>query len=191
MNIGELLEKFTLTDLPAVWHEHVWPMVRHNAEPPYYLVGGAITRTIINRLYGAGLPIRNYDTAVGELATAPTFSNGWVLKQNSYGNWKVVSEQLNVHVDVWPFYDWVRNENFCIQTIQDAVSTVPMNFQAVAYDIVNQRLHYHPAFAQSITDRCVRVLYRSQFELNCSIAKVEPEQNLKYRAERLGFRFEL
>ena len=62
---------FDPADLPSIWNEQVWPIVVKNASPPYYLVGGAICRTIINRTYGTNLPIRNYDVAAGSLSSEP------------------------------------------------------------------------------------------------------------------------
>jgi hypothetical protein len=100
---------FSLLDLPPAWCQKVWPLVLKNTEPPHYLVGGAIARTLINKMYGSNLEIRNYDFAVGSLSQNPQLGNGWMIKSNSFGNWKIVTgDPTGIHIDVWPFANWKR-----------------------------------------------------------------------------------
>jgi len=181
---------FSLKDLPPAWEEHIWPLVRDTTSPPYYLVGGAITRTLINQIYGTILPITNYDFAVGSLSTEPQLQNGWVIRVNSFGNWKVVSDELNIHVDVWPFADWKRSRG-AVETLEEALAAVPIDVQAVGYDVLTEKLSYHPAFALALQERCVRTLCHDEHAYRLGILKLTREQDLKYRAERFGFKYEL
>lgn len=189
--IEELLAKFTLEDLPRVWGDSVWPAIQSNTSPPYYLVGGGITRTILNSAYATNLPIRNYDLAVGALSSSPELPGDWKIQLNMFGNWKMVSTALGIHVDVWPLNDWQRHEGCRIKTIDEALATVPVNIHAVAYDILAERVHFHTEYTRGLTDRCVRVLCKPEHDTHCAVAKVSIEQDLKYRAERFGFSFEL
>lgn len=189
--IEELLANFTLADLPSVWKDSVWPTIRSNTTPPYYLVGGAITRTVLNEAYGTNLPIRNYDLAVGTLSPVPILRGDWEVQLNMFGGWKVVSKALGVHVDVWPFSGWQRHEGCRVETIDDALATVPVNIHAVAYDIVTGRLHFHPEYVRGLTDRCVRVLCKPEHDAHCVVAKVSALKDLSYRADRFDFSFEL
>ena len=92
--LEEALTSFRPAELLPDWN-HIWPSIQANTAPPYFLVGGAITRTILNGQRENKLPIRNYDFAVGALAINP-IDGPWKLDRNMFGNWKVISGPIGI-----------------------------------------------------------------------------------------------
>lgn len=84
MTIERALADFTLDNLPDIWHNHEQSKILCITPYPHYLVGGAITRTVLNTVYGTQLPIRNYDLAVGPLPENPALSEEFCIQSNIF-----------------------------------------------------------------------------------------------------------
>jgi hypothetical protein len=78
-----------------------------------------------------------------------------------------------------------------VNTPEEALACVPVNVMAVGFDINAHRLVYDPAFAAALKERCVKTLDHEEHAFRCEMLKIGREQDLKYRAERFGFRYEL
>lgn len=187
---GQALDRFTPDSLPPVWNE-VLQTVKQNAAPPYFLVGGAITRTILNSAGGDHLKVTNYDFAVGAPKQRPELVDDWTLENNALNGWKLVSTTRGVHADVWPCCTWRTAGESSPQTIEEAIATAPLNIHAVAYDLIKGRIVYRAEYVQALAHRCIRVLCPAEHLAHCAAVGVSPEADVRYRAERFGFTYQI
>ncbi|MEA3430924.1 MAG: hypothetical protein U9R08_06620 [Nanoarchaeota archaeon] len=114
-------------------------IVKNNSQGNIYLVGGTVSRTLANEIYGGSQKNQDFDFVVDTLNKELTVPKGWEVSYHKFGN--PTFKKDNFEIDIFPLSDHEHIKKNNLQpTITNFLAGVPFSIQALAFDIKNEQL---------------------------------------------------
>ncbi len=184
-SLSLLLEK-ALKSRPE-WHEICGQVIAPNATGNLYLIGGSVSRTLVQELYGIKQEGQDYDFVCDKLSSSLTVPEGWEVSYRKFGN--PTFTKGNISVDLWEIKDadWIK-DNKLEPTITNFFAGVHFTIQALAYDLRKRTLVGSPG---------IKALLAREFRVNnMATARTIPErkgvtidERMKKKADSMGFTY--
>lgn len=114
-------------------------IAQKNARGNLWLIGGTVSRVLVEELYGVPAKEFDYDFLCDELSNPLVIPEGWKVLYEKFGNPTFVKDTMEV--DVWPLstQNYVK-ENNLPPIIENFLKGVPFTVQALVYDVKNEML---------------------------------------------------
>ncbi len=122
--------------------EEIKRLIFTNVEPDaeIYLIGGAVSRTLVNELYGTPTILHDFDFVTsGSLTATKHIPDGWIVTYSKFNNPTFVNG--DVSVDLWPIssQEFVKAHKL-LPTIENLFKGVAFTIQALGYDLRTKEL---------------------------------------------------
>lgn len=114
-------------------------IVQKNAVGSVWLVGGAVSRLILQRMDGKRQEKFDFDFVCDKLATPLTVPTGWSVSHNKFDNPTFSKGQIEI--DIWPIntHTFIQR-NKLSPTINNYLKGVPFTVQSIAYNVKTEEL---------------------------------------------------
>lgn len=112
-------------------------IIKKNTTGKIWLVGGIVSRLLIEELYNIPQKEFDFDFLVEEVNENIILPKGWILKQKYHGNPTFIKD--NLEIDIFPIktHNYISSNNLS-PTIDNFFKGVPYTIQAMAFDIEKQ-----------------------------------------------------
>ncbi|NQU79280.1 hypothetical protein HQ545_05950 [Candidatus Woesearchaeota archaeon] len=168
--------------------KQVVSIVRSNSKGNIYLVGGTVSRTLVNAIYGDGQIEQDFDFVVDKVNDELDIPEGWTVSYHKFGNPSFGKGK--VEIDIFPLSDhqYIKKNNK-EPTIDNFLEGTPFTIQALAFDINNNKL---------IGKKGVEALKEKKFEVNNAVQAKElarrkgvtVNQRMLHKAKTMNFDIE-
>jgi tRNA nucleotidyltransferase/poly(A) polymerase len=165
--------------------EEILSIVKNNSRGKIYLVGGTVSRTLVNAIYGGCQLDQDFDFVVDSLNEKLKIPSGWEVTYHKFGNPTIQKD--NIEIDIFPLSDhgYIK-KNKLEPTIENYLDGTPFTIQALVFDIKHQKL---------IGKKGIEALKMKKFEVNNEIearevAKrkgVSINERMQQKADTAGF----
>lgn len=136
-------------------YELALDIAQKNTRGNLWLIGGTVSRVLVQELYNIPAKDFDYDFLCDELVNPLIIPPGWTVSHEKFGNPTFVKESMEV--DVWPLstQDYVKENNLS-PTIDNFLKGVPFTVQALVFD-VKQKMLVGDVGIESIINRTFSV----------------------------------
>ncbi len=160
-------------------------IVEDNSEGGVFLIGGMVSRTLADELYGGGQVIRDYDFVVEKLSDDISVPEGWKVSFHKFGN--PTLKKGDVEIDIFPLSDheYIK-KNKLEPTITNFLAGVPFSVQALAFDVKHEKL----IGKDGIESLRIRKFKVHNVESAKEVARrkgVSINERMKQKADSMGF----
>jgi len=164
-------------------------LVRRNSKGNIWVIGGAVYRTLINKLYGTASPLKDFDFIVEEVNEEILLPDEWKFSKNRYGNPKFIGREFPI--DLVPLREILsikrRNLDF---TFQNYLTGTPLTVQSIGYDVSTEEVMGEIGI-RAIEEKVVRINDMEQAKIFWEMQGKPIPKMIKEKAESLGFSYEL
>ncbi len=138
-----------LSTLPG--YQEALSIATQNSKGNLWLIGGTVSRLLVQELYGIPQKDYDFDFLCDELVSLLVVPKGWAVSHAKFGNPTFVKGETEI--DVWPLstQDYVKENNLA-PTIENFLKGVPFTVQALVYD-VKKKILVGEVGIQPIRDR--------------------------------------
>lgn len=111
-------------------------LVNLNAKGSIWLIGGMVSRALVEEIYGIPQGGHDFDFLVQELNDELIIPPGWEVKRTKHGN--PTFRKAGLEVDIFPIrtHNFIKSHNLD-PTIENFFKGVPFTIQAIAFDVKN------------------------------------------------------
>jgi hypothetical protein len=147
-----LIEK--LSNIPE--YKDALALVKSNAEGDIWLIGGIVSRLLIEKIYGIPQHSYDFDFLVERTKEQLTVPNGWEVHQQKHGN--PTFTRNKTEIDIFPIstHHFIQSNNL-EPNIGNFFRSVTFTIQALAFNINTQEL---------IGDIGIDALLKREFRVN-------------------------
>jgi hypothetical protein len=120
-------------------YREAFDVVRANTEGDIWLIGGIVSRVLMEELYRIPQEGYDFDFLVEKLKPVLTTPPGWTVEHRKHGNPTFTKE--NLEIDLFPIttHNFIKSNNLP-PTIENFFKGVPFTIQALAFDMKRQRI---------------------------------------------------
>jgi len=182
-------------DVSKVFEEYIekeenykiaYDIVRRNSRGKIWLIGGGLSRNLNQLVYGVKQSSFDFDFVVEESVDEIKLPEGWVVRENKFGNPKFVKGDMEI--DFIPIKSVVYLIDRKLEpTIENVLMGVPFTIQALAFDCESKKI---------IGEKGIEAFESKVFEVNdlerarilAEKKGVELNDLISKKAESMGFR---
>jgi hypothetical protein len=137
-------------------YEEALAIATLNAKGNVWLVGGIVSRVLVEDIYGIPQQGYDFDFLLEDLKTELIVPTGWSVKRTKHGNPTFTKNDLEV--DLFPIatHNFIKSHGL-EPTIENFFQGVPFTIQAIAFDVKNQRI---------VGNRGINALEKKEYAVN-------------------------
>lgn len=167
-------------------YQEVLKIVKANTKGKIWLIGGTVSRSIIKSIYGHSQPKHDLDFLVEGLNDKLITPKGWKISKNRFGNPRLIKGKLEVDIVPLKIAEYIV-ENKLKSSIKNFLAGTPIDIQALAFDIHNEKL-IGPLGIKALQRKEVRINNYKRFSAKAKRKGLTPQELLQQKAKNLWFK---